>query len=264
MRVSDWTLERLALADYPPQELRAIEARLALETGGLERLRALERDNVAIIKEYPPEQMVPAIERKLRLASRDHDRAAFRRGWWSGLAMGGGAAIVAAVLSVALVGDRVAEVPAVPGLEQTRLKGLEPHLVVHRQGDGEPERLRSGALAEPGDTVQLGYVAGGHPYGMILSLDGAGVVTLHHPEFATLPPVIGGEGRTDLPFAYTLDDAPRFERFVFVSSASPLVVDDVLAAARAVAAGGSPSADLLRLPDGAAQHSLVLWKGDPE
>ena len=264
-RVSDWTLERMALAELDADELRAAHGRLALETGGLDRLAALERDNVAILKQYPPEQMVPAIERKLRRAARDHDRAAFRRGWWTGLLVGGGLAAAAALITAAVVfGDRLAQAPSadpqVPAFEETRLKGLEPHVVVHRQADGEAERLSSGALAQPGDVVQVGYVAGGHAYGVVLSIDGAGVVTLHHPEFATLPAVIGGEGRTDLPFAYTLDEAPGFERFVFVSSRDRLDVDGVLDAARRVASGGEPAADLLLLPDGTAQHSLVLWK----
>lgn len=257
--VSDWTLERLALAELSADEMRAARARLALETGGLERLAALERDNVAILKAYPPEEMVPAIERKLRRAARENDRAAFFRGWWSGL--GVGAAVAAAAMLAFFLLPSEAPSPADPvAVETTRLKGLEPHVVVHRQTEGEAERLTSGALAQAGDTLQVGYVAGGHAHGVVLSIDGAGVVTLHHPEFATLPAVIGGEGRTDLPFAYTLDDAPGFERFVFVSAESAIDVDGVLAAARKVAASGDAAAELLLLPDGVAQHSLVLWK----
>lgn len=261
--VGDWTLERLALAELSAEETRSVHARLALETGGLERLAALERDNVAILKRYPPEDMVPRIEQRLRRAERRHEGAAFRRGWWAGLLVGGGAAVAAALLTFAvLTGDRLATGPVLaPDMEQTRLKGLEPHLVVHRQVSGdEAERLQSGAKVAPGDILQVGYVAAGHGYGVVVSIDGGGAVTLHHPEFATLPAVIGGEGRVDLPFAYTLDEAPAFERFVFVSSVQPIEVDAVLGAARRVGAHGDATSDLLPLPEGVFQDSLVLWK----
>ncbi len=264
--VGDWTLERLALAELSADEMRAVHARLALETGGVERLAALERDNVAILKQYPPEEMVPRIEQRLRRAERQHEGAAFARGWWSGLLVGGGAAVAAALLTFALLtGDHLLSEPGpvqAPGVEQTRIKGLEPHVVVHRQVDGdEAERLPSGAQVASGDILQVGYVAAGHAYGVVVSIDGGGLVTLHHPEFATLPAVIGGEGRVDLPFAYTLDEAPGFERFVFVTSEEPIDVDSVVGAARRVGSSDEAASDLLVLPDGLSQDSLVLWKG---
>ena len=48
--VGDWTLERLVLAELTGDEARSVHARLALQTGGLQRLAALERDNVAILR----------------------------------------------------------------------------------------------------------------------------------------------------------------------------------------------------------------------
>ncbi len=256
--VSDWTLERIALGELVGDELVRAHARLAAETGGVQRLRALEESTAQILRTYPAEVMVPAIEARIARQEARDARGSFRRGWWSGLAVGLTAA--AAALVFALVAP-TAPLPGDGRADQaTRLKGLQPHLVVHRAAGDRSERLRPGDRVAPGDVLQVGYVAGGEPYGAIVSIDGAGAVTLHHPEFATLPPALAGKGRVDLPFSYELDDAPGFERFVFVTSPEPLDVDGVLKAARAVAAGDAPRTASLPLPDGLHQDSLVLDK----
>ena len=84
------------------------------------------------------------------------------------------------------------------------------------------------------------YQAAGRKYGVILSADGRGRVTLYLP----------GEGKqaarliTDplsLDFAYRLDDAPKWERFYFVASDAPFEVESVMVAARLMVARGSDS-----------------------
>jgi hypothetical protein len=60
-----------------------------------------------------------------------------------------------------------------------------------------------------------------------------------------------------MPNAYALDAAPRFERFVLVTSQKPFEVSVVLSAARAV--GADPSAPLLLPPD-LRQTSFVVRK----
>ncbi|MCO4773011.1 MAG: ActD-like protein [Deltaproteobacteria bacterium] len=257
--VSDWTLERIALGELVGEELVQVHQRLVAEPGGVERLRALERSNAQILTEYPPERMVPRIARAIARQEEQQGQGAFRRGWWAGLSVGLAAA--AAALAFALVLPPAPDAGPQPGPEVTRLKGLEPHVVVHRRGANDrSERLAAGTAVEPGDVLQLSYVASGEGYGAIVSIDGAGVVTLHHPEMATAPAVLDGDGRINLPYSYELDDAPGFERFVFVTSDQPLDLEAVLLGAKRLA--GTPAARDAELPVDSHlhQHSLLLEK----
>ena len=63
---------------------------------------------------------------------------------------------------------------------------------------------------------------------------------------------------TALPNAYALDDAPRFERFFFITSDEPIDVAQSLAAMRAL--GDDGAAGTLELPSNVRQWSLRLRK----
>ena len=80
------------------------------------------------------------------------------------------------------------------------------------------EILQDGEKVGEGDTLQIGYVAAGQAYGVILSVDGRGTVTVHLPSASSVAQPLDQEGIVLMPFAYQLDDAPEFERFFFVTS----------------------------------------------
>src|SRR5690606_26378921 len=108
------------------------------------------------------------------------------------------------------------------------------------------------SLVRKGDVIQLRYHGGGHRYGVIASIDGAGVVTLHHPARDDAPPTataLSAES-TSLPHAYELDDAPRFERFFFITAAEPIDVRRSLDALRALARRDDSATAPLELPAG--------------
>ncbi|HYO70855.1 MAG TPA: ActD-like protein, partial [Archangium sp.] len=170
---------------------------------------------------------------------------------------------LAAAALVVLV--RPAAGPGVPEppVEETRVKGLEPRLTVHRQRDGAAEALADGAPAASGDVVQLAYVAAGRAHGVILSVDGRGTVTLHAPESGAGSVPLAPAGTHALPGAYALDDAPGFERFFLVTAEAPFALEEVLAAARSVA--GRPEARTSPLPLSSRymQASFTLEKSSP-
>jgi hypothetical protein len=145
---------------------------------------------------------------------------------------------------------------------ETRVKGLRPHLGAFRQTPAGVVPLVEGALAREGDLVQLTYQAAGRPFGVILSIDGRGAVTVHHPrdgrQAARLVP--GQEVR--LSSAYRLDDAPGWERFVLVTAEVPFDVAPVVDAARQAASGASAT-EPLALPSSLEQSSFTLSKDDP-
>jgi len=255
-RTPDWLLERIALGELPADELVAARARLAQEPGGLERLAQLEADNARLLTALPAQEVAREVARRRRVVLAGRPEARRPRT----LALGLPLAAALAVLVVLSVREPAGpQLPGLPGLEATRIKG-DARLVVYRQGQGEPELLRAGAQARAGDLLQLGYVAGGKPYGAVLSLDGRGAVTLHFPEREDAPLALNPQGAA-LHHAYELDDAPAFERFVFVTSEQPFDMRAVLDAARTLARDPQQArAKPLPLPAGLEQSSFTVEK----
>ncbi len=244
MAVSDWKLERLLLGDLSPEEKRAVLRELDLEEGGRERLEAMRSSTGAILERYPPRVMGLSFRSEAEQPERAPRRS---RGW-----------VLAPVLMVA-----AALLVAVPVWMSTPtddgyvgVKG-SPRLVATLRQDEGSTLLTNGDVVGEGDVVQLSYVAMGARHGVILSVDGAGVTTLHFP----LPgrtTRLNIEGTTHLDAAYRLDAAPDFERFFLVTSDAPLDVEAVLESARRlVERGGADAADL---PDIGSQSSLLVRK----
>ncbi len=100
----------------------------------------------------------------------------------------------------------------------------QPQLEIWRQRDGKAEVLKPGARVKAFESLQIAYLAAGKSYGMIVSLDGRGRFTLHYPESFDTRPVLDQGNPSVLDFAYQLDDAPRFERFFFITSNDDFLV----------------------------------------
>ena len=170
---------------------------------------------------------------------------------------------VACVCALLALGRLCSGAPASVGTGWATRRGLEPHLVLDRQTARTVERLHSGDVVRPGDLVQVSYVAAGHRYGVVVSVDGRGAVTLHHPAVAHQASRIEARGEVPLDHAFELDDAPGFERFFFVAaSAAPLDASLVLAAAHRLARDGLVASrqQPLPLPADVVQSSFLLRK----
>jgi hypothetical protein len=108
--------------------------------------------------------------------------------------------------------------------------------------------------------LRIGYRAGGRGYGLILSIDGRGVVTRHLPASGDRAATLQQTGMTLLDSAYELDDAPRWERFYFVTGESPFDAAAVLEAARRAGGHGSSPPPLLVVPRTLDQSTLTVQK----
>ncbi|MFP2913278.1 ActD protein, partial [Pyxidicoccus sp. 3LFB2] len=130
-----------------------------------------------------------------------------------------------------------------------------------QQATGEPEQLEDRARARRGDVLQVSYVSGGRAHGVLVSVDGRGAVTLHHPATLSGSTALTPGETAALGHAYELDDAPEFERFLFVTAEEPLDVASVLEAARTLASQPSEARTLpLPLPGTLVQTSFTLEK----
>ncbi len=257
----DWLVERAALDEVAPTSRGRVERADPRELA--ERIAALRADNAAELASHPAGPAVAQIE--ARIAAEATQLAARRRRRRIGLigAMTSAAAVAAVVLVIArpVPGGSVA--PSVEPPETTRVKGAA-RLLAFRQAGDRVEQLDQDALVRAGDLIQLRYNAGGHSHGVIASVDGAGAVTLHHPAREDAPPEATALAAktTALPHAYALDDAPRFERFFFITAGGPIDLQQSLAALRALAQRPDSATASPELPAGLHQWSLRLRKAD--
>jgi hypothetical protein len=246
-RTPDWLVERLHAGDLPPDEAARVRAQLEAE-GGLGRLDALRASDAAFREAHPPGPALGEIRRRAGVLGLARAAATRRR-------------LVPALAAVAAVALAVVLVPHRLDRGGTRTKGGAPHLELHRQlRGGEAEALSAGAAVRSGDLLQLSYVAAGAAYGVVVSVDGRGAVTLHLPEGGGRAVALRRGGAVALAHAYQLDDAPGFERFFLVTGRAPFDAALVLDAARRIAALGSAETAPLDLPPGLAQQAMMLRK----
>ncbi len=265
-------LEQLAAGELSDDRRQAVMRQYACSEDDLERLlEAHEADNAEILRSYPASEFANHVQG--HLASRAPRRRAApshipsRR---SRLAIPGAltAAATAALAFVALSRDnpsREISPPQRPPLEDhIILKGERPDaLRVWRHAEPEHQRLEQGDTVHDGDTLQLEYFTPKNAPGVIFSMDGRGVVTLHHPENASSAAMLE-QGTHPLPYSYTLDDAPDYERFVLVQCSHDIDPDTLLAHARDFASTDPKRAQNspFTLPDGhdCTSHSIWLSK----
>lgn len=246
-RLPDIVLERYRLNELPPAEYNRLSDRLRRDEALRRRLESLDQSDMDIRRNYQPEFFIQRIQE--RLAARP------ARGLFPEWALP--AVLVAATL-ILVVLPRMGPSEG----EGDRIKGLLPGLAVYRKTDTGSETLADGAIAHSGDVIRLGYRAAGKPYGVILSIDGRGAVTLHLPPNGEQAASLHGEPTVLLDQAYELDDAPRWERFYFVTGETSFAVQPVMDAARR-AASNPRLQPALELPRGLEQSIFLLQKEDP-
>jgi hypothetical protein len=247
-RLPDIVLERYRLNELPPAEHSRLSDRLRRDEALRLRLESLDQSDLEIRRDYQPELFIRRIQE--RLAARPV-RGLFPS--WAIPAM-----LVAATLILVVVLPRIG-----PGDgDGDRIKGLLPGLAVYRKTDTGSETLADGAIAHSGDVIRLGYRAAGKPFGVILSIDGRGAVTQHLPPDGEQAASLRNEPTVLLDQAYELDDAPRWERFYFVTGETSFSVQPVMDAARR-AASNPRSQPALELPRGLEQSVFLLQKEEP-
>jgi hypothetical protein len=266
-RFSAFTLERYSLGELTAEEKDRLESALALEPGLAERLAELRRSGGEILKRYPPERIIPRIQdrgasgnprRFFRSSGRmDQSGKMDRSGKIKRSRLGPALlAVSAALLMIAL--------PSLAALRNRRsdpalgdrAKGATELSVYLKPAPGNPGnsadlKLEDEAVLREGNTIQLAYMVNGDRYGVILSIDGRSVVTVHYPYGEGQSTRLVSGKRILLDEAYTLDDAPDYELFFFIIGDGPLDVGHILGSAR----------ELARNPKTARERSAALFKG---
>ena len=244
----DWKLERFRLNELPDEEMRAIQKALDEDPNLRARLEALEGSDREIHESYPTGWVAQQVARRLE-----------RRGMPS-ISRSGPRLALAAVILLAAVFAIYLPGPEVPpawdrkGMDGIRLKGVKPDLLLYRKRASEVEQLTDSSVAYAGDLIQIFYRAAGKPFGVIVSVDGRGTVTRHLPASGTRAVRLIQGDPVPLDYSYELDDAPKWERFYFLTADTSFDVRDV-----AQAAEGGP--DSLRVGREIEQFAITLYKG---
>lgn len=240
-KINSWELEQYLLSELPGERMKEIDIQLKEDPALREEIECLKNSNKEILEQYPPDSVVPQILNRLHLekTKESYSRSPFFKRLL--IAAPAFAVVVLVFLMLPVIKDILGPGTQGTPTDGTRIKGEEtidmtkPNLIVYRQKNDLPELLKKGTTAKAGDLLQIGYVAGEQSHGVILSIDGNGVVTLHFPDGKTQSTALEKKKKVLLQSAYELDDAPAFERFFFITSQSEIDVESVLAQVKKLA-----------------------------
>ncbi len=248
-KIDDRVLERFLLNELPGEQIKEINSRMEEDGDLKERVESLKESNRSILEQYPAETMVPQIMNRYRLEKLKNEKEAEikkkvkRTPSWLKRSMIVSPALAAAIILLFIISpSRNGIIPGndIP-IGGTRIKGSHSldmkkiNLLVYRQINDEAEKLEEGVTANAGDLLQLAYTVPEEKYGVILSIDGNGVTTLHFPEQPGASTRLEKKKKILLKNSYELDDAPGFERFIFITSAQAIDVDSVMQGAKKLA-----------------------------
>ena len=249
--IPDILLERYRLKELPPDEAAQLEDRLRRDEPLRRRLEALDRSDEEIRRSGVLERLSDRVP---------HSQPARRRLRAFGAMPAAVAAAAVVILIVMLRVEAPWTGPTDPVDSGDRIKGLTPSLALYRRTAEGSETLADGAVARQGDLLRVGYRAAGKRYGVILSIDGRGSVTVHLPPQADRAATLKGDGTVLLDQAYELDDAPQWERFYFITGDTPFAVAPIVEAARAAAADHRRPPAAIALPHGLGQFAFSVQK----
>ncbi len=259
-RVGTWKLERYLLGELPPSAMEEI-ARQAKEDPDLGRkIHDLKQAGDTILGQNPPEAMLPHILRKYEANLRQAQLRA-KAGQVKRKRLYFAAPVLASALALLFV------ILAKDGTGPDRVKGEESldytkaQVLIYRKVGTEVKLLGNGDHVRAGDLLQLGYVPAGKEHGVIFSIDGNGVVTLHFPRNLKGSSRLKRGNKNLLASAYELDQAPDFERFFFITAMTEIEVRSILRQAERLAdSPASLKTANLGLPRSYGQFSILLEK----
>lgn len=249
--IPDWKLERYLTGDLPEGEMREIRELEKTDEIFAGRVKMMREDNAAILKKLPFERLSEKMDaRELGSGLNGAGRGMFISG--KGMPAGfklvkfaAAAALVLAVVSVALFSQReigpdagtqvaggaqVMDVAMVDasnisaGAGDTRIKGLDARMEVWKKTGDSAVQMPNLGEAREGDEIQLRYAVPEKCFGMLFSMDGNGTLTMHMADGSSAVALEPGK-MTTLPFAYKLDNAPKFEKFFLLTSRAAFELD---------------------------------------
>jgi len=261
IKYTDFQLEQFLLDELPDELMGKIRTQAETDEDLKARIYELEISDSEILKKYPADMMSVKIINGIRTRKESsaytspvkvkanpagivhnslHKKLiAYLTGKSGRTAYSITAALTATAMVIAIILNSpifTGDIPAVKDNDITRIKGMEPGISLHRKKGSNIEELKNLAKTSQGDLLQIGYTSTGeYKYGIILSIDGRGTVTLHHPETEYGDTLIPVNRKVMLKRAYELDDSPDYEKFILLLREKPIDVKSVIEKAKILA-----------------------------
>ena len=226
--IPDWKLERYLTGDLPEGEMSEIRELEKTDEVFARRVKMLREDNAAILRKMPFERLAEKMDARDCGAERRNNVIHF-----GFVKFAAAAALVLAVVSVALfsqrevvpdAGAQAMDVAMAAQDDGTRIKGMDARMEIWKKtGDSAVQMLNLDEARE-GDEIQLRYSVPEKCFGLLFSMDGNGTVTMHMADGSQAVALEPGK-MTTLPFAYKLDNAPKFEKFFLLTSQKDFAID---------------------------------------
>ena len=227
-KISDFKLERYLLGELSEKEMRELQERELSDEIFAARVAEMRLQGKRFVAENP----FVALEAKMAAADQSaNDERNVVSGMW--LKVAAALVIALGVLSMVLLNRNVETFDSKDASMQvamadvdngTRIKGMQASLEVWKKtGDSAVQMVNLGDAYE-GDEIQLRYRVPQKCFGMLFSMDGNGTITMHMGEGNKAIELEPGK-MTTLPFAYKLDNAPKFEKFFLLTSQNSFEID---------------------------------------
>ena len=235
-KISDFKLERYLLGELSEEEMKALQQREAEDDIFAARVAEMREQGKRFLAENP----FAAIEERIEAAegmdchvadTPRNDVDAGRNILW--LKVAAALIIALGVFSMVVLnrdvetysGEKSSMEVAMADVDNgTRIKGMQASLEVWKKtGDSAVQMVNLGDASE-GDEIQLRYRVPQKCYGMLFSMDGNGTVTMHMGDGNNAIELEPGK-MTTLPFAYKLDNAPKFEKFFLLTSQNSFAIN---------------------------------------
>jgi hypothetical protein len=270
--ISSVLLERYACGEVTDEEKCLVEAECGNDSEVREQLAAIKTSNTEILSTYAPEKTANEIALKMhreqvRMTIGDNasavvsDRKRLRLfpAWSYSILL----LVFIVPFSVHYFDARNTRLPV-----NEREKGLGPSLTIYRDEVNSYNKLTDSSVVSAGDRLQIGYTAAGKKFGIIFSVDGNGVISLHYP-VDTLMMQSGSRleqgGEQLLNTSFELDSAPLFERFYFLTSDDTIDVKKLIGLCGKLFANGVNKIPerINVLPETINQSTITLKKDFP-
>ena len=227
-KISDFKLERYLLGELPESEMAALQKREAEDEIFAARVAEMRLQGKRFLAENP----FADLDERIEAAGGVENRAvAPRNTLW--LRVAAALVIALGIFSAVVLNRNVdtfdsqnasMEVAMADMDNGTRIKGMQASLEVWKKtGDSAVQMVNLGNASE-GDEIQLRYRVPQKCFGMLFSMDGNGTITMHMGEGNKAIELEPGK-MTTLPFAYKLDNAPKFEKFFLLTSQNAFEID---------------------------------------
>ncbi|OWV14100.1 hypothetical protein [Fibrobacter sp. UWB5] len=228
-KISDFKLERYLLGELSEKEMRELQERELSDEIFAARVAEMRLQGKRFLAENPFADLEERIE-AAEAAGNSAEKAGQNILW---LKVAAALVIALGIFSVVVLNRDVAtydnnaasmEVAMADVDDGTRIKGMQASLEVWKKtGDSAVQMVNLGDAYE-GDEIQLRYRVPQKCFGMLFSMDGNGTITMHMGEGNKAIELEPGK-MTTLPFAYKLDNAPKFEKFFLLTSQNAFEID---------------------------------------